>query len=162
MSKDLPKNTEIIGRDQSGRFTEGNKGKPKGATNTTTRELREFITNFLNDKAFEIPHIWNSLEDKDKASLYLHLCRLVMPKTSPEPNIDTKESINPIRFIFSGEDSELTTEQEYRYIELLQLEQTDNPEFMKLFSMLSMEQFREIIKKPILNSNQIDKLIEKL
>ena len=82
MSKknDLPKNTDEIGRDENGRFTDGNKGKPKGATNKTTKDIREFITNFLNDKAFEIPHIWDAMEDKDKATLYLHLCRLVLPK----------------------------------------------------------------------------------
>jgi hypothetical protein len=38
--------TDEMGTDDLQRET---KGKPKGATSTTTRELREFITNFLND-----------------------------------------------------------------------------------------------------------------
>lgn len=94
MSKDLPINTDENGRDENGRFTDGNKGKPKGATNKTTRDVREFITNFLNDKAFEIPHIWDSLDDKEKATLYLHLCRLVLPK--PQEEEQDKPEIRPI------------------------------------------------------------------
>ena len=99
MSKESPKNTGIIGRNEDGTFGAGNKGKPKGATNKTTRVLREFITNFLNDKAFEIPHIWDAMDDKDKATLYLHLCRLVMPKA---PEEEQKRNSNfrptPIKF----------------------------------------------------------------
>lgn len=104
MSK-TPKKTDENGRDNKGRFKEGNNGKPKGATNKTTRDVREFITDFLNDKAYEIPHIWNSLEDKDKASLYLHLCRLVLPKPTDDnrkENNDHKPT--PINFI-SHEDA---------------------------------------------------------
>jgi len=108
MSKELPINTDKYGRDESGRFKEGNKGKPKGATNTTTRELREFITNFLNDKAYEIPHIWDSLDDKDKASLYLHLSRLVLPKASNEAPEQKEDRIFNIQF---HDTKELTAEE---------------------------------------------------
>lgn len=84
MSNLKPKLTDNNGRDAKGRFKEGNKGKPKGATNKTTRDVKEFIVNFLNEKAFEIPYIWDSLDDKDKASLFLHLSRLVLPKPIEE------------------------------------------------------------------------------
>ena len=97
-----PKNTDENGRDENGRFKEGNKGKPKGATNKTTRDVREFITNFLNDKSFEIPHIWNSLEDKDKATLYLHLCRLVLPKQIEDEN-SNDEQFNPVQIDLTPE-----------------------------------------------------------
>jgi len=66
--------------DENGKFKTGNDGRPKGATNKTTRDLRLFITGFLNDKAHEIPTLWDTLEDKDKLSLFMHLCRLVLPK----------------------------------------------------------------------------------
>jgi hypothetical protein len=85
MSKEQTKNTSEY-LNEKGKFKKGNKGKPRGATNTTTRELKEFITNFLNDKAYEIPHIWNTLDDKEKANLYLHLCRLVLPKPTETEN----------------------------------------------------------------------------
>jgi hypothetical protein len=84
MSDNLPKNTDENGRDQKGRFATGNNGKPKGATHKTTKELREFITGFLNDKSTEIPDMWDNLDDKDKLSLFMHLCRLVMPKPNEE------------------------------------------------------------------------------
>ncbi|HUH72880.1 MAG TPA: hypothetical protein VLZ75_00605 [Chitinophagales bacterium] len=79
-----PKITEKNGRDKNGKFLTGNNGKPKGAVNKTTKDIKEFITAFLNDKAFEIPQIWDSLEDKDKATLYLHLLKIVMPKPLDE------------------------------------------------------------------------------
>lgn len=84
MSNNLPKNTEQNGRDNKGRFKEGNKGKPKGATNKNSRDVKDFIVNFLNDKAYEIPHIWDALDDKEKATLYLHLAKLVLPKVNDE------------------------------------------------------------------------------
>jgi hypothetical protein len=160
MSKEITKNTsEYV--NENGRFKEGNKGKPKGATNKTTREIRQFITNFLNDKAYEIPHIWNTLNDKEKANLYLHLCRLVLPKP-PEDKPEDNKGINPIRFVFSDETNELTPEQENRFIELLQSNETNKDEFKELLSTVSMEQFREIIKKPTLTDEQIERLIDKL
>jgi hypothetical protein len=84
MSEYLPKNTDENGRDENGRFTDGNKGKPKGTLNKTTKQIREFLTNFLHDKSFEMAHIWDSLDDKDKATMYLHICRLVLPKQQEE------------------------------------------------------------------------------
>jgi hypothetical protein len=85
MNDNLPKITDGNGeRDNKGRFLQGNTGKPKGATNKTTKELQQFITNFLNDKAFEIPLIWDSLDDKDKATLFIHLSKLVLPKSVNE------------------------------------------------------------------------------
>jgi hypothetical protein len=88
-----PKNTDKIGRDGLGKFTTGNDGKPRGATNKTTRDLRLFITGFLNDKAHEIPTLWDTLEDKDKLSLFMHLCRLVLPKTATEPQTPNEVSL---------------------------------------------------------------------
>jgi hypothetical protein len=86
-----PKITDKNGRDKNGKFLTGNNGKPKGAVNKTTKDIKEFIVSFLNDKAFEIPQIWDSLEDKDKATLYLHLLKIVMPKPLDE---STEHTLN--------------------------------------------------------------------
>jgi hypothetical protein len=91
MNNNTPKKTDEYGRNELGKFTAGNLGKPKGATNKNTRDLKDFITNFLNEKSFEIPLIWDSLDDKDKATLYLHLAKLVMPKITNEENENPKE-----------------------------------------------------------------------
>lgn len=87
-----PKITEKNGRDKNGKFLTGNSGKPKGAVNKTTKDIKEFITTFLNDKAFEIPQIWDSMEDKDKATLYLHLLKIVMPKPLDEEKFEMLSS----------------------------------------------------------------------
>jgi hypothetical protein len=89
-----PQTAENYGRNKNGRFAVGNNGKPKGATNKTTKELQQFITNFLNEKSFEIPLIWDTLEDKDKATLFLHLSKLVMPKQMTDAVQET--GIRPI------------------------------------------------------------------
>jgi hypothetical protein len=116
MSKksNTPKKTDKNGRDENGRFTDGNKGKPKGAINKTTRDVREFITDFLNDKAFEIPHIWDAMNDKDKATLYLHLCKLVLPSPTKDPINKTNDSIKPIEWV-----KELTPQERNKRIEQL-------------------------------------------
>jgi len=92
----FPKITDKNGRNKKGRFAPGNKGKPKGAVNRTTKDLKEFITNFLNDKAFEIPLIWNTLDDKDKATLFIHLSKLVMPKQTDD--VSTKPIVERFEF----------------------------------------------------------------
>jgi len=84
-----PKISEDNGRDNKGRFSVGNVGKPKGAVNKSTKDVKDFIVNFLNDKAFELPLIWETLDDKDRASLWLNLSRLVMPKAN-ETEIEDK------------------------------------------------------------------------
>ena len=123
MSKNLPKNTDENGRDENGRFTDGNKGKPKGATNKTTRDVREFITNFLNDKAFEIPHIWDAMDDKDKATLYLHLCKLVLPKPQTEQENDNISidirTTPPIKWVDEDDEPKLTPKQIDKLIDKL-------------------------------------------
>ena len=160
MNKNLPKNTDENGRDENGRFKEGNKGKPKGATNKTTRDIREFITNFLNDKAFEIPHIWNSLEDKDKATLYLHLCRLVLPKPTDEKPENEKNFNRPIiRFNY---DTDLTPIEKQKLLSKLQSDETDTSEFIDLMERMSIDDLRELVKRESLTTEQIDLLIDKL
>jgi hypothetical protein len=93
MNEDNTFNTSIY-VDEKGKFKKGNAGRPKGATNKTTKDLQQFITNFLNEKAFEIPLIWDTLEDKDKATLFLHLSKLVMPKQMTDAEQET--GIRPI------------------------------------------------------------------
>ena len=108
------------GRNKNGRFALGNNGKPKGATNKNTKDLQQFITNFLNEKSFEIPLIWDTLEDKDKATLFLHLSKLVMPKNVNESIEQTEQPLFPT---------------------IINLGSEINPDLMTL------EQARELVKK---------------
>jgi hypothetical protein len=112
-------NTPIItdknGRNKNGRFAVGNNGKPKGAVNKTTKDLQQFITNFLNEKSFEIPLIWDTLEDKDKATLFLHLSKLVMPKNLNESIEQIEQPLFPtIINLGSGINPDLMTLEQAR------------------------------------------------
>jgi hypothetical protein len=110
-----PKITDKNGRNKNGRFAVGNNGKPKGAVNKTTKDLQQFITNFLNEKSFEIPLIWDSLEDKDKATLFLHLSKLVMPKNLNESIEQTEQPLFPtIINLGSGINPDLMTLEQAR------------------------------------------------
>jgi len=160
MSKASPKNTDIIGRNEDGTIGSGNIGKPKGATNKTTRELRGFITNFLNDKAFEIPHIWNSLEDKDKASLYLHLCRLLMPK-APEETPEKDQNFSRIVIRFTN-DEDLTSKEKETLLNHLINDETNNTEFTNILDRITIDDLRDLMKNPSLTEDNISTLIEKL
>jgi hypothetical protein len=93
-----PIKTDKNGRDDLGRFTvdEGNTGRPKGAKNKTTKELNKLIVNFLNEKTEDVFQIWERLDDKDKATLFLQLCKLVMPKA----NEDKAEETEPTSITF--------------------------------------------------------------
>jgi len=82
--------TDIDIRDEKGRFAVGNNGKPRGTYHKMTKDVREFITNFLNEKTNEIPQMWDELNTNDKLTLFLHLSRLVLPK--PEYTIEPTES----------------------------------------------------------------------
>lgn len=160
MKEDLPINTDENGRDENGRFTDGNTGKPKGAKNKTTRDVREFITTFLNDKSFEIPHIWDSLEDKDKATLYLHLCRLVLPKPTDEKPENEKNFNRPI--IQFNSDTDLTSTEKHDLLLKIQSNETNTNEFIDLMERMTIDDLRELIKRESLTSEQVDKLIDKL
>lgn len=92
----MPKNTDNYGRDEVGKFAKGNPGKPKGATHRTTKELRESIVHFLLDKAELMYEIWDTLEPKDQATLFLHLSKLVMPPMKPEQELEKKDDLMKI------------------------------------------------------------------
>jgi hypothetical protein len=98
MSEQIPKNTSSY-VNEDGKFKKGNIGKPKGATNKNTRDLKNFITSFLNEKSSEIPDMWDELETKDKLTLFMHLCRLVMPKAIEEESSPNNELKQPIWMI---------------------------------------------------------------
>ena len=99
-----PINTDNNGliRDNKGRFLEGNRGKPKGAVNKTTKELKQMLVNFIADKQSELHEIWDSLDNKDKASMFIHLSKLVV---SSKEEITQETPIPPINLIVNNGDT---------------------------------------------------------
>lgn len=81
---------------ESGKFKIGNDGRPKGATNKTTRDLRLFITNFLNEKTQEIPDMWHTLDNKEKITLFIHLTKLILPKQVEDEPTESNDLKSPV------------------------------------------------------------------
>jgi hypothetical protein len=137
--------------DENGKFKTGNDGRPKGATNKTTRDLRLFITGFLNDKAHEIPTLWDTLEDKDKLSLFMHLCRLVLPKPIEDnEREDNNQLKQPIWIVADN-----SIKSGLNIPHLPDIGNRKNPEPITGMEIIDSQ-------PPQLTKEQIDKLIDKL
>lgn len=59
--------------------TNNPKGKPKGAVNRTTRELREAMTAFIDTNIDKLQKDFDSLEPKDRLAFFEKALRLVLP-----------------------------------------------------------------------------------
>ena len=63
-------------------FEKGNdlgKGRPIGAKNKTSNEIRETLSLFLSDNEEEFNSRMSSLNDKDYCAMYLKMIKLVIP-----------------------------------------------------------------------------------
>lgn len=91
----MPKNTVKYGRNETGKFEKGNPGKPKGATNRTSREVRQIITDFLHDKSTDLYRIYDTLDDKDKATMLLQFSKLVVTEQDRRAPHHTEQPLFP-------------------------------------------------------------------
>ena len=79
-------------RGKDGKFKEGNPGRPKGATNKTSREIREAITQALAGHIESIPQLIDELENpKDKLDALSKFVPYVMGKMA---NVLSQEEEN--------------------------------------------------------------------
>lgn len=68
------------------RFQKGNPGKPKGAKNKKSVELRQAINNFLEDNFSRVQQDFDVLEPKDRMKLYCDLLQYGLPKLQAVSN----------------------------------------------------------------------------
>lgn len=61
-------------------FKIGNPGKPKGAKNKVTNDLRSRISDFLTDEFDEIKADFKKLEPKDRLKFFTDLIQYSVPK----------------------------------------------------------------------------------
>ena len=54
-------------------------GRPKGVPNKVTTDLRQWITNFLEDNLEQIQQDWKGLEPKDRIVLFEKLLKYALP-----------------------------------------------------------------------------------
>lgn len=60
--------------------TSGNPaGKPKGAVNKTTSDLRQWVTSFIEGNRAQIQKDWQALEPKDRIVLFERLLKYTLP-----------------------------------------------------------------------------------
>lgn len=62
-----------------GQFLKGEGGRPKGTPNKITTELREWISNFIDNNRERIQQDWETLEPKDRIVLFEKLLKYALP-----------------------------------------------------------------------------------
>lgn len=69
-------------RDSKGRFGKGNAGKPKGASNTLTREIRGVLKEMMSGEIQNLPKYLNELEPKEKIEIIIKMLPFILPKVN--------------------------------------------------------------------------------
>lgn len=72
---------DIYKRDKAGKFGAGNTvGKAnKGKQLKTTLQMKKWLNQFISDKTEDMYEVWDKLGPKDKAALFMHIVKFVMP-----------------------------------------------------------------------------------
>ncbi len=70
-------------------------GRPKGSLNTSTKEIREFYVDFLNNNKEKIIEDFEKLESKDRLKFIIEVSKFVIPTLKAvESDIEIKSSLN--------------------------------------------------------------------
>ncbi len=81
-------------RDQSGRFTQGNPGKPHGATRN---KLRDQIKNFVNEQWDNLPEWFSALTPKEKINALTELLPYCIARLQSISLTETPDPSQPPR-----------------------------------------------------------------
>jgi hypothetical protein len=81
--------------ENKGKFKPGNAGKPKGAINKKTKDLREKVNEFLYDQWENTIETYNQLEAKDKLIFFERLLQYGLPKLQAT-NLEVEPNNNKI------------------------------------------------------------------
>jgi hypothetical protein len=78
-------------------------GKPKGAVNKTSKELREAITDFLENNFDKVIQDFDIMQPRERSKLFCDLLQYSLPKLQPAPS-DSNETPNlPLIIDWSGD-----------------------------------------------------------
>lgn len=94
-------------------FEQGNKlstGRPKGATNKTTSEIRQMLSDFVSDNWATLQRNYKDLPVDEQVSILVKILPFVIPKLTPieappeAPAITRQEVIKEFLSRFSNEE----------------------------------------------------------
>lgn len=68
------------GRDTSGKFGTGKPGKPKGAKNRTTLEIKDFLNQFISENLNDLQANYDKLEPEKKLMFFERVLKYVLPQ----------------------------------------------------------------------------------
>ena len=81
-------------------------GKPKGATNKTSAEIKTAIQSFISKNVDGLQKTYDKLEPKDKAVFFERTLKYVIP-TQTKADIEISDaSLDNITFIIKGRDND--------------------------------------------------------
>jgi len=61
-------------------FKTGEGGRPKGAQNKTSKQVKEILSDILSDEIETLPERLNQLSDKDRLDIVIKLLPYLLPK----------------------------------------------------------------------------------
>jgi len=61
-------------------FKPGEGGRPKGAQNKTSKQVKEILSDILSDEIETLPERLNQLSDKDRLDIVIKLLPYLLPK----------------------------------------------------------------------------------
>lgn len=70
-------------------------GRPKGVPNKVTGDLRQWITNFIDDNREQIQQDWQALEPKDRIVMFEKLLKYSLP-TLQAVQMDVKTELEAL------------------------------------------------------------------
>ncbi|MBK8519018.1 MAG: hypothetical protein IPL55_22855 [Saprospiraceae bacterium] len=85
-------------------FTAGEGGRPKGAQNKTSKQVKEILSDILSDEIEAMPERLNQLSDKDRLDILIKLLPYLLPKQK-EIDMSVKNEVNipPIHWVTTTE-----------------------------------------------------------
>lgn len=64
------------------RFIKGNTGKPLGAKNKVTTDMRQWLSNFIDSKRNQLEKDWKALEPRERIIMFEKMLRYTLPTLS--------------------------------------------------------------------------------